>query len=108
MEIKVLEKIESPLLKRTKIIAEVLYPGAPTPKRGDVRKLLAAQLGAEEALVVVRQLEPTFGPKAKLTALQYKDRAQLESIEQKHIIGREKGQKVKPTGKTKAAGPAKK
>ncbi len=67
MELKILEKIDNPLLKRTKIIAEVLHQGLPTPKRTEIRKLLAAQLGADENLVVVRQLDPTFGSKSKLT-----------------------------------------
>jgi len=106
MEIKILYKTENPLFHRTEISAEVLHQGEATPKRGDVRKLLAAQLGADDTLVVIRQMDPTFGTKAKLTAMVYKDKAQLTSTEPKYIIGRETGQKLKPTGKAKAA-PAK-
>lgn len=103
MEIKILDKIENPLLNRTEIKAEVLHQGEPTPKRGDVRKLLAAQTGAEENVVVVRQLDSVFGVKSKLIAMIYKDRAQLEKLEPKHIIGREIGQKKKPGAKKAVA-----
>lgn len=96
MEIKILDKIENPLLNRTEIKAEVLHRGEPTPKRGEVRKLISAQLGSEENLVVVRKLESVFGNKSKLVVMVYKDAAHLEKTEPKYIIGREKGQKLKP------------
>jgi small subunit ribosomal protein S24e len=108
MEIKILDKIENPLLKRTKIIADVLYSGAPTPKRNEVRKLLAAQLGSEEALLVIKQLNPKFGPKAKLTAILYKEKAQLDALEPKYIIGRETGQKLHKAATAKAPAAGKK
>ena len=106
MEIKLLSKTENPLLNRLEITAEVLHQGEPTPKRGDVRKLLAAQLGAEENTVTIKKLDSTFGTKSKLIATIYKDRASLDKLEPKYIVGRETGQKKKPGAKKEAA-PAK-
>jgi len=100
MEIKILDKHENPLMNRTEIKAEVMHAGAATPKRGEVRKLIAAQLGAEENLTVVKKLEPTFGNKSKLQVMIYQDAKQMEKIEPKYIIGREKGQKLKPGKKS--------
>jgi len=103
MEIKILNKHENPLMNRTEITAEILHQSEPTPKRNDVRKLLAAQLGHEEKLVVITQIDTTFGLKSKLTASVYKDTAHMEKIEPKYIQGREKGQKLKPGKKAEAA-----
>jgi len=100
MEIKILEKHENPLMNRTEITAEISHLSASTPKRGDVRKLIAAQLGADETLTVVRKIEPTFGNKSKLLVIIYKDAKHLEKTEPKYIQGREKGQKLKPGKKS--------
>lgn len=103
MEIKILNKHENLLLNRTEIDAEISHINEATPKRNDVRKLLAAQLGAEEALTIIKKIEPVFGNKSKLRVTIYKDAKQLEKIEPKYIIGREKGQKLKPGKKEPAA-----
>jgi len=102
MEIKILNKIENPLMNRTEITAEISHVGATTPKRTEVRKLISAQLGAEENLTVIQKIEPTFGNKSKLQVTIYKDLKQLEKIEPKYILGREKGQKLKPGKKEEA------
>ncbi|MFH0869306.1 MAG: 30S ribosomal protein S24e [archaeon] len=102
MEIKILNKHENPLMNRTEITAEILHQSEPTPKRNDVRKLLAAQLGHEEKLVVIKKIGTEFGMKSKLTANVYHDSGHMEKIEPKYIIGREKGQKLKPGKKEEA------
>ena len=101
MELKISNKVENQLLNRTEITGEVLHAGAATPKRIDVKKLLAAQLGADESLLTIRKVNTPFGAKSKLTAMLYKDKATLEKFEPKYVIGRDTGNKKKRVGKKK-------
>jgi ribosomal protein S24E len=96
MEISIKSKTENPLMNRTEIQAVVSYAASPTPKRGEVRKLLAAQLGADENLLVIRKLKPKFGSHADCLAILYKSKEDLDKTEPEHIRGREAGQKKKP------------
>ncbi len=101
MELKIINKAENKLLNRTAIEASVSYAKEITPKRKDLRKLLAAQLGADESLLVIRQFSATLGTSAKLFANLYKTKEDMQKREPKHIIGRETGNKKKPAGKAK-------
>ena len=102
MELKVTNKTENKLLNRTEIEAAVLYAGEPTPKRKDLRKLLAAQIGADESLLSLQKLSTGMGAKGKLFAMLYKSKEDLQKTEPKYIIGRETGQKKKPGAKATA------
>ncbi len=102
MELKISNKFENKLLNRTEIEAAVLHAKEPTPKRGEMRKLLAAQLGAEESLLVIRKFSTKLSAAGKLTAMLYKSKEDLQKTEPKYIIGRETGQKKKPGAKAAA------
>ena len=99
MEIKISNKTENKLLDRTEIEAEIINDKAATPKRNEVRKLLAAQLGADEQLLIIKKIAQSFGSAVKLSAMLYKTKEELQKYEPKYMIGRETGQKKKP-GKT--------
>lgn len=95
MEIKILEKIENPLMNRLAIKAEILYAKEPTPKRADVRTELAKALNLNQEQLVIKAIKPKFGFKAICSAMYYLNKESLEKFEPKYIIGREKGQKLK-------------
>ena len=101
MEIKILNKTENALFNLTEITAEVAHEGAATPKRADVRKLLAAQLGAEENRLALRQIDTPFSTKSKIIAVLYKTKEDLQRAEPKYIVGRDTGAKKKRVGKAK-------
>ena len=101
MEIRILNKKENVFFSRTEIDAEVLHAGQPTPKRTEAKKLLAAQLGADETLLLIRNMTTNFSDRAKMKAVLYKDQAHLDKNEPKYIIGRNTGAKKKRVGKAK-------
>ncbi len=101
MDLKILNKLENALLNRTEITAEVSHEGAATPKRADVRKLLAAQLGADETCLALRKIDTPFSTRSKITAALYKTKEELQKTEPKYVIGRDTGQKKKRVGKAK-------
>lgn len=71
MDMKILQEKEAPLLSRREITAEISYIGT-TPKTGDVAALLAANMKADQKLLVVRNIYQDFGfQKAKVIAYHY-------------------------------------
>ncbi|GGM75568.1 30S ribosomal protein S24e [Thermogymnomonas acidicola] len=52
-ELKVLETRDNVLLKRKEVRYRVLFGREPTPKRDEVRQLLARNLGVDSSLVIV-------------------------------------------------------
>jgi ribosomal protein S24E len=107
MEIKITDKKDNLFFNRTHISAEVDHRGEPTPKRADVRKALAVSLNANSELLVIRSLKSQFGFKAKCSAMLYKNKEDLQKYEQKYILGREAGQKLKHVKVAKAPAAAK-
>ena len=81
MNIKVIKKIERPLLARTELQAEVHFDGA-TPKRSELQKALATALKISEDIVIVRRIYTNFGARsAKFTANIYPTKEELISNE---------------------------
>ncbi len=103
MELKISNKFENKLLNRIEIEASVLHAKEPTPKRAEMRKLLAAQLGADESLLVIRKFSSKIGAGGRLLAMLYKSKEDLQKTEPKYIIGRETGQKMRAKAKALAA-----
>ncbi|MBI4095883.1 MAG: hypothetical protein HY438_03425 [DPANN group archaeon] len=101
MELKILSKHENKLLNRIEIEASVSFANEITPKRKDMKKLLAAQLGADESLLIIKKFSATLGTNAKLFANLYKSKEEMQKREPKYVVGRETGQKKKPVGKAK-------
>lgn len=102
MKISISNKKENVLLKRTELELDIEHFGEPTPKRDEVRKALATQLKVDEAQLAIRKLKSTYGTTTKCLAFLYKTREDLEQLEPKHILGREKS-KEKAEEKPKEA-----
>ena len=69
MELKIINKNEEPLLARTKVEADVIFEKA-TPSREEIKNKLAADLGKDGKLIVVKAIYTTRGLK-KATNLSY-------------------------------------
>ncbi|MEM2954553.1 MAG: 30S ribosomal protein S24e [Candidatus Nanoarchaeia archaeon] len=96
MEIKILEKVENPLMNRVEIKAEITHVKEATPKRAEIRPELAKILNVNQEQIVIQNIKPKFGFKAICNARYYSNKESLEKFEPKYILGRERGQKLKP------------
>jgi len=81
MELKIIEKKDNKLLSRVEIIAEMVHEG-PTPGYEVIRKALAKQLDADESLIAVKHIYPSYGEsRVKIIANIYEDKKAMEKIE---------------------------
>ena len=86
MEVEILEKKDNTLLKRTEIEFKIGHPKSTTPKRNEVRDLVATELGAKKESVVIDNLKSTFGkPVTYGYAKVYKSVEDARTIESVHI-----------------------
>lgn len=89
MKVTVVKKDENPLLKRSEVRFEVDHEGGPTPKRLDVRKELAGQLGVPEDMVVIEKFATMYGRQvASGIARAYDSKERLEELEPKYLLER--------------------
>lgn len=89
MKVSVIKKDENPLLKRSEVRFEVDHEGGPTPKRLDVRKELAGQLGVPEDMVVIEKFATMYGRQvASGIARAYDSKERLEELEPKYLLER--------------------
>jgi len=91
MEINVTQKKENKVLNRVEVKFDCIYTGEATPKILDVKSKLVALLNTKKELIVVDSLQPNYG-EAKATgyAKFYDSREDLESIEPKNMIEKNK------------------
>ncbi len=83
MHLEITEKKENQLLSRTELKGVVSFDKV-TPATGDVRKEIARQLKAEEAVVAVKSIYGRFGfLKADVSAYVYKTKEAFGRIEPK-------------------------
>ena len=83
MEIKILSKIENPLLNRTEIEFECDYPSEGTPNLLDVKHKIVALEDSSNDLLVVDNMKPSYGAtKAVGLAKVYDSVEKLQEIEQ--------------------------
>ena len=61
MEIEIVEKKDNPLLNRLEVTFVVSHPKSQTPKRNEVKDILAGSLGVKKEVVIIDNMEPTFG-----------------------------------------------
>jgi ribosomal protein S24E len=61
MDIEIVSKKENPLLDRTELEVVARHEGAPTPKRDELRELVAAALKVKKDTVVVDHINTRFG-----------------------------------------------
>ncbi len=88
MKVKILKSADRPLLSRQRIFAEVEFEAA-VPARQDIIKSIAEQSGTKPELVVVKKIDPSFGShKASVAAYVYKNKADLDRIEEKKKLAK--------------------
>lgn len=89
MNLTITDQKEEPLLSRKEIIAEITFDKA-TPSKEEVKKAIAAQLKADESLIVVKNIYTEFGtPKAKSRAYIYSSKKDMDNIEPKKKVHKE-------------------
>lgn len=98
MEIEVIGKKENPLLKRREVRFRVSFEGA-TPERKAVKEKLCAHLEAKPELTVIDEMKQGYGRKEVLGYAKIYENAEALKIELKHVIRREKGEKVEKKAK---------
>ncbi len=86
MEIKIIEKVNNPLLNRIEIKFECEYPQEATPTILDVKHKLIALEDSSNELLVVEKVKPSFGvPTAVGSARVYDSVESLNKIETKAV-----------------------
>ncbi len=91
MELIIDEKKENPLLNRIEIRFRVRHPKAPTPKREDVRNLIAANLNVEKDRVIIDKMHTPFGiHETRGYAKVYNTVEDAKKIEPDYILRRNK------------------
>ncbi|MEM4772635.1 MAG: hypothetical protein QW648_01340 [Nanoarchaeales archaeon] len=91
MEIKIIERNENKILDREEIYAIVEHEGEATPKREDIKKKIAAMIGVDENLLVVKKILSLYNQqKSRVWVNVYKNKEVMLKIEPKHILKRNK------------------
>jgi len=106
MEIEILSKKENRLIDRIELEVLAKHLGAPTPKREELRDLVAVAVKAEKDRVIVDWFETSYGTgvtKGYVKVYPTKQRA-LE-VEERPILVRNKLAAPKPKAEKKAAKP---
>ena len=97
MEIKILSKIENPLLNRTEIEFECDYPSEGTPNLLDVKHKIVALEDSSNDLLVVDNMKPSYGAtKAVGLAKVYDSVEKLQEIEAKAVIAKNEEPEEEP------------
>jgi len=90
MDIEIIEKKENKLLDREEIYAIVKHPNSSTPNRIEIRNKIAAILGTNEKLVIIRKILSSYGKSiSRVWAHVYKDEETLKKLEPKVYIKKE-------------------
>lgn len=86
MEIQVLEERLNPLLERREVQVRVIQD-AGSPKIGELRKKIAAQLSLDESLFVVQHVNAEYGMNESRCMLKiYKTEDRLRKVEAEHVL----------------------
>ena len=93
---KIINKVESPLLHRTEVIALADHIGRKTLDYKEVKDSLVKELKVDEKLLVVKNIHGIFGKGySKVKAYVYKDEDSLNKIEEKPKVKKENVQESK-------------
>lgn len=96
MQIKILNRKPNRVLKREEFEFE-LSGSKTTPNRKELVKKIAETINSKPELVTIQKIEQAFGTQEnKATARVYETQEALEKTELRHLIGRDRGAKVKP------------
>jgi len=106
MEIEILSKKENRLVDRIELEVVAKHQGAPTPKREELRDLVAVAVKAEKDRVIVDRLETSYGTGVTKGYVKvYPTKQRAIDIEERPILVRNKLAAPKPKAEKKAAPP---
>lgn len=89
VEIKVDRQRDNPLLKRKEIWCRIIYGNEPTPRRDQIRDIIARNLGADKNLVMVdRSIQETGKHEQRSYVKIYSDRESAMLYEPDYILFR--------------------
>jgi ribosomal protein S24E len=94
MKIESVTKEDNKLLRRTEVKAVFDCFGEATPKRNDIRKQLAAKLGSESDLLVIKRILMA-GHKAICKANLYGNKDDIKLVESPYVMKRLEAKAVK-------------
>ena len=104
MKVDITNKLNNTALNRREIKLNISECSA-TPARAEIRKKVASLLSADENLVVIEEINNSYGKKEfNAKANIYADKETMNKIEQKHLIKRNFGEEKKE--QTEEAPPA--
>jgi len=87
MNIKLINETKSELLNRKELEFEATYESA-TPKKEEIKKLIASSIKAKEEQIVIKKIHQVFGiPKSNILAHIYNTPEDLKKVE---IINKKK------------------
>lgn len=79
---KIVQKINHPLLKRDQVVFEVEHKGAKTPKTDELLQNIVEITKTPETLIKIKRIVPEYGAaKSKIIANIYRDENALKHIE---------------------------
>jgi ribosomal protein S24E len=79
---KIISKEKSGLIDRTELKAEFPHIGKPTPKTSEIKKAVAAELKADENLVIIKEIYTKYGEgTSKIKAFAYNNLEELKKLE---------------------------
>ena len=79
---KIISKEKSSLIDRTELLAEFPHIGKPTPKASEIKKVVAAELKADENLVIIKEIYTQYGEgTSKIKAYAYNNLEELKKLE---------------------------
>ena len=91
MEIELLEKKDHPLLSRVEITFKIKHPNESTPKRGEIREVLAEQMNVKKGCVIIDNMKAEFGRTETIGfAKIYSSDKDAKEYEREHILVRNK------------------
>jgi small subunit ribosomal protein S24e len=106
MEIEILSKKENRLIDRIELEVVAKHQGAPTPKREELRDLVAVALKADKDRVIVDWLKTSFGTGVTKGYVKvYPTKQRAIDVEERPILVRNKLAAPKPKAEKKAAKP---
>ncbi len=106
MEIEILSKKENRLIDRIELEVVAKHQGAPTPKREELRDLIAVAVKAEKDRVIVDWLETSYGTGVTKGYVKvYPTKQRALDIEERPILVRNKLAAPKPKAEKKAKPP---
>ena len=106
MDIEILSKKENQLIDRIELEVLAKHLGAATPKREEIRELVASAVRAEKDRVIVDHLETGFGQGMTRAYVKvYPSKKRALEVETRPILVRNKLAEPKPKAEKAKAGP---